>query len=152
VWTAAGWEEEYQHYRASPFYLQTAIDTVSMHRSKAETFAFSVELRETIDPLMAAVGMVPDLECSECGGHPNCCAACVTKWKKVETPQQRNREQGEATPTIKEEEEEEEVGKGEKEGQELDFSPPVVVDESGVQEPAGKRRKKKKAGKGKRRM
>jgi hypothetical protein len=116
-----------------------------MYRSKAETFALRIELRETIEPLMADVGMVPDLECSECGGHPNCCAACVTKWKKVETSQKRNGEQGVAAPTIQEAEE---VGKGEKEGKVLGPSL-LVVDESGGQEPAGKRKKKKKRKKGK---
>jgi hypothetical protein len=131
-------EDEYRHYRG--FYLQAAVDKVGRSRSKAETLALSVDIHQAIEPLMADLGMEPDLECSGCGGHGNCCAVCVTKWKKMEISRKRKEEKGLEAHTVKEKEEEEEE-KGEEEETVLGPSP-LVVHERGGQGEARKRKKK----------
>ena len=72
----------YRHYRG--FYLLVTIDRIVRSRSTAEALALRTDLRQAIEPLMAALGMEPDWECSECGGHDHCCAVCVIKWRKME--------------------------------------------------------------------
>ena len=139
LWTAAGWEDEYRHYRG--FYFQDAVDKVGRSRSKAETLALSVDIRQAIEPLMAALGMEPDLECSGCGGYGNCCAVCVSKWNKMEILWKRKEGKEVEAPAVKEEEEEEKEEKEEKDGMVLRPSA-FVVHEGGGQEEARKRKKK----------
>jgi hypothetical protein len=68
LWTDFG-EEEYTHYRF--LHPQITVDKVDRVRSAEEKMALKVDLREAIEPLMATLGMEPDLECSECSGRPH---------------------------------------------------------------------------------
>ena len=100
LWTDFGLEEEYKHYRF--LHPQITVDNVDRARSAEEKMALKVDLREAIGPLMATIGMQPDLECSECSSH--CCPNCITKWKRMESSEERKEEQGRETREEKEEE------------------------------------------------
>jgi hypothetical protein len=134
-----GLVDEGRHYQG--FYLQIAIDKVSNSRTKAQADALSFGIRQAIEPLMAAVGMKPDVECSGCGGHGNCCTECVAKWKKMELIN---------TGVLERKEEREQEERGEKKGSVLSLSP-LAAQEGGEQEEK-KKKKKKLWKKGKRAM
>jgi hypothetical protein len=149
LWTDFGLEEEYsEHYRL--LHPQITVDKVDRARSAAEKTALKVDLRESIEPLMATFNLEPDRECSGCGGCGNCCVECVTKWRSMGSQQTRKDEmEAEASAAKETEEEEEEAEKGEQEGRVLCPSPLLVHGGGGQEE---KKRKKKLWKKGKRAM
>jgi hypothetical protein len=128
--------DEYRHYQG--YYPQIAIDKVCNSRSKAQADALSFCIRQAIEPLMAAVGMKPDEECSGCGGHGNCCTVCLFRWKKMELINSGLLEQ-------KEEREQEE--RGEKKGSVLSLSPLAEQEGGEWEEQRKSKRKLRKKGK-----
>jgi hypothetical protein len=109
LWTDAGLEEEYQNY--GYLYQKTILDKISQSTSTAQILLLTADLRQAMEPLMATFGMEPDFECSECSGH--CCPDCITKWKRMESSEERKEEQGREA---REEKEKEVAGKEKEEG------------------------------------